>query len=116
VSTKRIKLTPTIYNKNNNLLTDAIIRIKELMANSRKVIFSDINKQALKTYWKIGQVIVEKEQEGKVKARYGDRLLVEFSKELSREIGKGFSRSNLQNMRKLYVLYPICQTASGKLS
>ncbi|MDR3307162.1 MAG: DUF1016 N-terminal domain-containing protein [Endomicrobium sp.] len=43
-------------------------------------------------------------------------MLVEFSKELSREIGKGFFRSNLQNMRKLYVSYPICQTLSGKLS
>ena len=43
-------------------------------------------------------------------------MLKSLSKELTRELGKGFSRSNLQNMRLLYLNYPICQSLSGKLS
>ncbi len=39
-----------------------------------------------------------------------------LSKRLTKEYGKGFSRSNLQNMRNFYLFYPICQTVSGKLS
>ncbi|MCL1971910.1 MAG: PDDEXK nuclease domain-containing protein [Endomicrobia bacterium] len=86
------------------------------MANSRKVILSDINKQALKTYWQIGQIIVEKEQDGKIKARYGDKLLIELSKELTRQMGRGFSRSSLANMRLFYLTYPIVQSLTGQLT
>ena len=39
-----------------------------------------------------------------------------MSKKLTNEYEKGFSRSNLQNMRQFYLKYPICQTLSGKLS
>ena len=100
----------------NNLLADTVVKIRDLMLNARRTILKDFNKQALNSYWQIGQIIVEKEQDGKVKARYGDKLLIELSKELTRQMGRGFSRSNLQNMRKLYTFYPICQTLSGKLS
>ena len=112
--TKRIKLIPA--NKNNTLLSDAVIKIKELMANSRRLMFSDINKQALKTYWEIGCVIVEHEQNGKAKAEYGTRLLVELSKMLVNELGRGFSRSNLQNMRNFYLAYSNLPDAFGKLT
>jgi hypothetical protein len=61
-------------------------------------------------------VIVEYEQKGNVKTEYGKKLLPEISKRLTRELGPGFSRSNLQNMRHFYLEYPICQTLSGKLS
>jgi hypothetical protein len=70
----------------------------------------------LSVYWEIGRIIVEREQEGEIKARYGKQLLLELSKRLTVELGRGFSRSNLKNMRSLYLQYPICQTLSGKLS
>lgn len=44
------------------------------------------------------------------------KTLQYLSKELSKEFGKGFSRSNVYNMRQLYTCYPIFQTLSGKLS
>ena len=47
---------------------------------------------------------------------YGKQLLKTLSKELTREIGKGFSVSNLQYMRKFYLSYPKQQTLSVKLS
>jgi hypothetical protein len=48
---------------------------------------------------------------------YGKKLLPELSKRLTKELGRGYSRSNLQNMRLLYHEYPeICQITSGKLT
>ena len=70
----------------------------------------------LKAYWNIGKRIVEEEQNGNLKAEYGSRLLKEISKELTNKFGRGFSRSNLQSIRKFYIEYPKCQTVSGKLS
>lgn len=51
----------------------------------------------------------------KVAAQVNQELL-QLSKILTKELGKGFSRSNLQNMRLLYLNYQKCQTLSGKLS
>lgn len=68
------------------------------------------------TYWKIGRRIVEEEQQGKQRADYGQGLLRTLSTELSKEFGKGFSASNLANMRQFYITFPIFQTVSGKLS
>lgn len=92
------------------------LQIKELMAKARSDAARTVNTQLLSTYWEIGRLIVEYEQDGQVKAEYGKRSLVELSKRLTQDVGRGFSRSNLQNMRNFYLAYPICQTASGKLS
>ena len=70
----------------------------------------------VETYWKIGQYIVDYEQQGKEKAVYGSKLLENLSRDLKLLHGKGFSRSNLNYMRLLYVRYPICETLSHKLS
>ena len=67
-------------------------------------------------YWPIGRIIVESEQAGSEKAEYGKQLLKSLSKELSRELGKGFSISNLQYMRRFYHEYKNQQTLSVKLS
>lgn len=70
----------------------------------------------MKPIGKIGKAIVEREQAGNIRAEYSKKLLLALSRQLSNEIGKGFSRSNLQNMRNFYLLFPKCQTASGILS
>lgn len=54
-----------------------------------------VNDQLLKTYWQIGQYIVEFEQGGKLKAEYGKALLVNLAKDLTLVHGRGFSRSIL---------------------
>ena len=92
------------------------LQIKELMENARKQVSVKINNILVQTYWKIGKIIIEDEQENNERAEYGKKLLKELSKKLTKEYGKGFSRSNLQNMRQFYLKYPICQTLSGKLS
>ena len=75
-----------------------------------------VNSQLLATYWQIGQHIVNFEQGGNAKATYGKALLENISKDLSVMHGKGFSRSNLNNMRKFFLTYPICEKPSHKLN
>lgn len=82
----------------------------------QKNVAQQVNTQLLTTYWNIGRIIVEYEQQNQIRADYGKQTLRELSKELTREFGKGFSRSNLQNMRAFYLAYEKCQTVSGKLS
>jgi predicted nuclease of restriction endonuclease-like (RecB) superfamily len=77
---------------------------------------SAINTHLVETYWRIGQYIVEYEQNGSEKAEYGKKLLENLSKDLSLLHGKGFSRSNIQRMRQFYITYPICAKPSHKLS
>lgn len=74
-----------------------------------------MNNELLLAYWNISKIIVENEQAGSEKTEYGKQLLKVLSKKLTRELGKGFSRSNLQNMRLQYLNYPIYQSLSGKL-
>ena len=92
-----------------------INEIKQILTEAREKVARTVNNELLLAYWNIGRVIVESEQAGSEKAEYGKQLLKSLSKELTRELGKGFSRSNLQNMRLLYLNYPICQSLSGKL-
>ena len=93
-----------------------ILEIRELLENARKNVAQQVNTQLLTTYWNIGRIIVEYEQQNQIRADYGKQTLRELSKELTREFGKGFSRSNLKNMRAFYLAYEKCQTVSGKLS
>ncbi|MCL1912038.1 MAG: PDDEXK nuclease domain-containing protein [Leptospirales bacterium] len=57
------------------------------------------------TYFEVGRMIVEEEQDGKVRAKYGRGLLKELSKFLGARVGKGFSETNLRNARKFYQTY-----------
>lgn len=91
-------------------------RISESYIAGQKRAVQAVNTSLLQTYWEIGQHIVEFEQDGKATAEYGKRLLERLSKDLSKLYGKGFNRSNLNNMRKMYKYYPICATVSHKLS
>jgi len=75
-----------------------------------------VNEAMVETNWQIGKYIVEYEQEGNPKAKYGSKLLETLSHDLTLLHGRGFSRPNLNNMRLFYLLFPICQTLSDKLS
>ncbi|TGK29527.1 DUF1016 family protein [Leptospira gomenensis] len=68
---------------------------------------SDWNKISLVSYWKIGQRIVEVEQGNQEKASYGDRILIQLSKDLNKRFGKGFSDRNLRYMRRFFQFYKL---------
>ncbi|QOG13119.1 PDDEXK nuclease domain-containing protein [Arcobacter sp. FWKO B] len=78
--------------------------------------FNAVNTELVQTYWEIGKYIVEFEQNGAKKAEYGKALLEQLSRDLSIKYGKGFSRSNLFQIRAFYTKFPKIQTVSGKLS
>ena len=65
-----------------------------------------------KTYFLIGKRIVEEEQNGNKRAEYGKNLIKTLSKKLTKEFGKGFSETNLEQMRKFFKVYGIPQTLS----
>lgn len=93
-----------------------IEQIQAALETSRKAVSTQINVQLLYTYWHIGQLIVQYEQDNSIRAEYGKQTLKEVSKQLSIRYGKGFSVSNLQFMRRFYQKYPNQQTVSVKLS
>lgn len=72
-----------------------------------------INQTMVQTYYEIGRMIVEEEQNGKNRAEYGKRLLRDLSKVLTTEFGKGFSERNLEQMRQFYLVYSKPQTLSA---
>lgn len=83
--------------------TDSMMnKIRELLLNARQHVAVQVNTELLSTYWNIGKIIVEHEQENKDRADYGKQTLKQLSKELTKEFGKGFSFSNLQFMRRFY--------------
>jgi hypothetical protein len=79
-------------------------------------VYRSVNFVLLETYWNIGKLIVEEEQQGESRAVYGSNLLKNFSKELTLEFGKGFDYTNLTNMRKFYFSFPILDAMRQELS
>lgn len=97
-------------------LNELANNITSLVTGAKAHLFQSVNTTLVETYWNVGKYIVEFEQKGNAKAKYGTALLSSLAKLLQITLGKGYSRPNLNNMRKFYLLYPICQTVSDKLS
>ena len=91
-------------------------RISETFIQGRNKATIAVNQHLVETYWKIGEYIVEFEQEGKERAEYGKSLIDNLATDLSIKLGKGFSRSNLIYMRLFYLEFPISEKPSHLLS
>lgn len=83
-----------------------VTQIGELLQSARKNAGRAVNTILVNTYWQMGKHIVEFEQGGKEKAAYGAELLERLSKDLTQAYGKGFSRSNLFQIRQFYLKFP----------
>ena len=101
---------------NELITTDMINEIKDIIDKAKKNVAKEINIELINAYWNIGRVIVEHEQNNNDRAEYGKQTLKELSKRLTNELGKGFSVSNIQMMRRFYSEYQIQQTVSVKLT
>lgn len=93
-----------------------ITQIGDLLSIGRQKAVQSVNTVLVHTYWQIGHYIVEFEQEGNERAEYGSQLFEKLSKDLTKLYGKGFGRSNLLYMRKLYLSFPISGTLSHILT
>ena len=100
----------------NPIYKELLERISSRYIQGQAQAIRSVNQSLIETNWNIGKYIVEFEQEGNLKAKYGSKLLENLSKDLKLLHGRGFSRPNLNNMRMFYHRYPICQKLSDKLS
>ncbi len=80
--------------------------IRELIHAARQQVVQAVNRAMVQTYWHIGRLILEDEQQGEARAAYGQQQLQRLSRELTREFGKGFDVRNLRNMRAFYQAFP----------
>lgn len=94
--------------------------IKNILEQARSRAYSAINTSMIEAYWKVGKRIVEEEQNGEDRAEYGSELIKTVSTELTKDLGRGFSETNIRNFRKFYLTFldfnQIQQTVSAKLS
>jgi len=81
------------------------LQVAELLQNARQQVLRTVNSTMTLTYFEIGRIIVEEEQNGKDRAEYGKKLLKSLSQQLTKEFGKGFSIRNLEFIRKFYLTY-----------
>jgi predicted nuclease of restriction endonuclease-like (RecB) superfamily len=77
---------------------------RDLILNSRKLVYQAANFAMVETYWRIGEKIVE-EQGGAERSKYGDGLIASLSKKLTAEFGNGFDKTNLGRMRQFYLMF-----------
>jgi predicted nuclease of restriction endonuclease-like (RecB) superfamily len=90
----------------DNLQNKMIFKqVVELLQNARQQVLRTVNSTMVYTYFEIGRMIVEEEQNGKDRAEYGKQLLKGLSEQLTKEFGKGFSIDVLERIRKFYLIY-----------
>ena len=106
---KATAMTPSGAAAYGSLVTE----IAGLLDQARRGAARAINSILTATYWEIGRRIVEFEQGGKVKAEYGEALLVRLGEDLSARFGRGFSWRNLFRMRNFYLGWEILPTPSA---
>ena len=89
--------------------------IKNVLTSARNNAVMAVNTSMVKAYWAVGKLIVDA-QGGELKAAYGANLIDRLAERLTKELGKGFTRSNLRTMRQFYLMFPNCHSVSGNLS
>ena len=89
--------------------------ISELIRQARQQVQRSVNSVMVQSYWHVGRLIIEHEQQGESRAAYGKQQLGQLSARLTDAFGKGFDVTNLRNMRRFYQAFPIQETVSLEL-
>ncbi|WP_439291136.1 PDDEXK nuclease domain-containing protein [Lonepinella koalarum] len=103
---------PNLPQTNNTLFS----QIAEIIHQARNQVRQTVNVAMVQSYWEIGRLIVENEQQGNQRADYGKYVLQDLSKRLTEMFGKGFGVSNLRNMRQFFLAFPIRHAVRSELS
>ena len=109
-------MTNKVSNENANDYRQLVSRISDTFVQGQRQAALAVNTNLVTTYWKVGQYIVEYEQNGSDRAVYGNKLLESLSKDLTLLHGKGFSISNIYRMRQFYLAFPILAEVPQELS
>lgn len=106
-----LKNTEIKYTKSDNLLHDA----KQIIESARNFAYSAVNVAMVRRNWLLGKRIAEEELQGEDRAKYGDKIIQNLSRELTSIYGKGFDVSNLYKYTSFYKTFPeILDTACPK--
>ena len=100
------KKTPVQSQKPDASTADLYREITNIIHKARQNAYKAINFAMVEAYWNIGRLIVEEEQQGQERAKYGTYLIPELAKKLTSEFGKGFTEQNLRNFRQFYLKFP----------
>ena len=95
-----------------NITPNLFLSVQELIENAKRSIVRNVNHTMVLTYFEIGRMIVEDEQQGKAYANYGSETMKRLSSYLGDHFGKGYSVDNLQLMRLFYLTYGNYETPS----
>lgn len=90
---------------NEKLDRSFVENIRSLLLKVQAGVVKQVNFIMVSTYFEMGRQIVEHEQKGNEEAEYGTYLLSALSRQLQGEFGKGFSKRNLELIRKFYITY-----------
>lgn len=90
------------YNDEDNMLVNDL---RSIVSKARSKAFATVNYSLVKRNWRIGQRIVEEEQNGASRAEYGKHVIEVASAALTKEFGKGFSETNIMNFKKFYLKF-----------
>lgn len=77
----------------------------DLIRYARQIAARQVNLVQLMTFYSLGRWIVEEQQHGERRAKYGQQAIARLSRALTEKYGRGISVDNLENMRKLYLAY-----------
>ena len=91
-------------------------QIATVIATGKQTAYRAINSTMVLTYWEIGRLIVEEEQQGKERADYGDFLIVSLAKRLKMAFGSGYNERNLRYMRGFFKTFPIRNALRSELT
>ena len=97
-------------------LESLVAEIAQEIESARSQVRQAVNSAMVQSYWQIGRLIVEHEQQGESRAAYGKQQLQALSEQLTGRLGKGFDVTNLRNMRKFYEIFPIRDALRLELS
>lgn len=86
--------------------SDFYHEIRSIVHSAKSKVYTAVNTAMVEAYWLIGKRIVEEEQQGEERAKYGQALIQKLAIDLKAEFGKGFDARNLRNMRTFYQAFP----------
>ena len=104
------------YNDEDNMLVNDL---RSIVSKARSKAFAAVNYSLVERNWRIGQRIVEEEQNGASRAEYGKHVIEVASAALTEEFGKGFSYTNIANYKRFYLTFndlQILQTVSEEFN
>ena len=97
-------------------LPELISQLRGLIETARGQALRAVDSIQVRTCWEIGRHIVEFEQQGRDRAKYGARLIPKLAEFLTAEFGKGFDASNLRYMWLFYQAFPMRDALRHALS